>query len=58
MIYRIYKPQPPLEQFIDFFFYYQEFHAEHRMEKLLPDGSFDLLIDLTEQAPVIVKIKK
>ena len=48
MIYRIYKPGLPLSQFIDFFFYYEGFHAEHSMEKLLPDGSIDLLIDLTE----------
>lgn len=48
MIYRIYKPGLPLSQFIEFFFYYEGFHAEHSMEKLLPDGSIDLLIDLTE----------
>ena len=48
MIYRLYKPGFPLSQFIDFFFYYEEFHAAHCMEKLLPDGSIDLLIDLTE----------
>ena len=48
MIYRIHKPGLPLSQFIDFFFYYEGFHAEHSMEKLLPDGSIDLLIDLTE----------
>ena len=48
MIYRLYKPGLPLSQFIDFFFYYEGLHAEHCMEKLLPDGSIDLLIDLTE----------
>ena len=47
MIYRLHKPGLPLSQFIDFFFYYQELHTEHSMEKLLPDGSVDLLIDLT-----------
>ena len=48
MIYRLYKPGLPLSQFIDFFFYYDGHHAGHTMEKLLPDGSVDLLIDLTE----------
>ena len=48
MIYRIYKPGLPLSQFIDFFFYYDGVHLDHSMEKLLPDGSIDLLIDLTE----------
>ena len=48
MIYRLYKPDLPLSQFIDFFFYYDGFNAQHTMEKFLPDGSIDLLIDLTE----------
>ncbi|HJS54080.1 MAG TPA: helix-turn-helix transcriptional regulator [Chitinophagaceae bacterium] len=48
MIYRLYKPGLPLSNFIDFFFYFEGAHAEHRMEKLLPDGSVDLLIDLTD----------
>lgn len=48
MIYRIHIPQPPLSYFIEHFFYYDGFHAEHIMEKFLPDGSVDLLIDLME----------
>lgn len=48
MIYRLYKPGLPLSPFIDFFFYYDGHHAGYTMEKLLPDGSVDLLIDLTE----------
>lgn len=48
MIYRIHKPAFPLSQYIDFFFYYEGYSAGHAMEKLLPDGSVDLLIDLTD----------
>ena len=48
MIYRVHTPAQPLSQFIDFFFYYEGFHAKHAMEKFLPDGSIDLLIDLSE----------
>ena len=48
MIYRIHIPPPPLSNFIEHFFYYEGYHAEHKMEKFLPDGSMDLLIDLTE----------
>jgi AraC-like DNA-binding protein len=48
MIYRIHKPPQPLSCFIEHFFYYEGYQAEHRMEKFLPDGSMDLLIDLTE----------
>jgi len=45
MIYRLHTPALPLSQIIDFFFYYEGYHAEHTMEKVLPDGSIDLLID-------------
>jgi AraC-like DNA-binding protein len=48
MIYRIHIPTPPLSYFIEHFFYYEGHHVEHTMEKFLPDGSMDLLIDLTE----------
>lgn len=48
MIYRIQKPSAPLSPFIEFFFYYEGYHATHLMDKLLPDGSMDLLIDLTD----------
>ena len=48
MIYRMYKPAPPLSRFIDFFFYYEGHHVPHAMERFLPDGSIDLLIDLTD----------
>ena len=48
MIYRIHIPSPPLSFFIEHFFYYEGLHAEHTMEKFLPDGSVDVLIDLTE----------
>jgi AraC-like DNA-binding protein len=48
MIYRIHIPAPPLSHFIEHFFYYESYHATHKMEKFLPDGSMDLLIDLTE----------
>lgn len=48
MIYKIHIPVAPLSQFIDFFFYYEGYVAGHTMDKFLPDGSIDLLIDLTE----------
>ncbi len=48
MIYRIHIPVPPLSDFIEHFFYYEGFQADHQMEKFLPDGSMDLLIDLTD----------
>ena len=55
MIYRLHIPAPPLSQFIDFFFYYEGYQAAHTMEKLLPDGSVDLLIDLTDTPKKLYK---
>ncbi len=49
MIYRIHIPAAPLSFFIEHFFYYEGYQAEHIMDKFLPDGSMDLLIDLTEK---------
>jgi AraC-like DNA-binding protein len=48
MIYQIHLPLPPLSEFIEHFFYYEGYAAAHSMEKFLPDGSMDLLIDLTD----------
>lgn len=49
MIYRIHIPVPSLSPFMEHFFYYEGHYASHTMEKFLPDGSMDLLIDLTEK---------
>ncbi|MBL7738338.1 MAG: AraC family transcriptional regulator [Chitinophagaceae bacterium] len=48
MTYRIHIPPPPLSFFVEHLFYYEGYQAMHKMEKFLPDGSMDLLIDLTE----------
>ena len=48
MIYQLYIPAAPLSFFIEHFFYYEGYQAAHVMEKFLPDGSMDLLIDLTD----------
>jgi AraC-like DNA-binding protein len=48
MLYQIHIPAEPLSFYIEHFFYYEGYQAGHTMEKFLPDGSMDLLIDLTE----------
>jgi hypothetical protein len=53
MIYRIHKPGLPLSQFIDFSFTMTAIMPVIPMEKLLPDGAVDLLIDLTESPKII-----
>ena len=42
-------PGPPLGSFVEFFWYYDSWYPDHAMEKCLPDGSFELIINLQEQ---------
>lgn len=48
MIYRSHAPAPPLSHFIELLWYYEGLTSPHQREKLLPDGSMELVIDLTE----------
>ena len=46
MITQTYIPGFPLDQFIDFFFYYEGYAPSHSIERFLPDGNTELIIDL------------
>jgi hypothetical protein len=46
MISRIYRPVTPLSQFIEFFWFHKDLVSTHRMERVLPDGTFELVINL------------
>lgn len=46
-IYRI-APQPPLDHYIQWLWYYTDFQPDHEREHVLPDGGFDLIINLEE----------
>ena len=48
MIFCRYVPIEPLARFIDFFWFYDDYHPTHRREHVLPDGTFELVIDLRE----------
>lgn len=41
-------PVYPLNQFIEYFFHYEDMTVEYSKEKLLPDGAVELIINLTE----------
>lgn len=41
-------PAPPLNVFIEFLWIYDDFAPTHSKEKLLPDGSMELIIDLRD----------
>lgn len=50
MIYRLRVPSPPLSHFVENLWYYDDLIADHTREKLLPDASMELIIDLGEGA--------
>lgn len=46
MITQTYIPGFPLNQFIDYFFYYEGYNPSHSVDRFLPDGNVELIIDL------------
>ena len=41
-------PAPPLNQYVDLFWYYADLSPDHDREHVLPDGTFELIINLQE----------
>jgi AraC-like DNA-binding protein len=41
-------PAPPLNQFVELFWYYVDLIPDHAREHVLPDGTFELIINLQE----------
>jgi AraC-like DNA-binding protein len=48
MIYRRHVPAAPLSAFVEYLWFYDDYVPGHRKEKLLPDGTMELIIDLRE----------
>jgi AraC-like DNA-binding protein len=46
MITQTYIPRFPLNQFIDYFFFYEGYNPSHSFDRFLPDGNVELIIDL------------
>ena len=49
MISELRTPSYPLDQFIESYFYFNGVTLEHRLERYLPDGNVQLIIDLKEE---------
>lgn len=47
-IYHSYVPQPPLADFVDLFWLYEGYELPHAKERVLPDGSMELVINLRD----------
>jgi AraC-like DNA-binding protein len=48
MIYKRHVPVRPLNLFVEHLWFYDEYTSSHTKEKLLPDGTMELIIDLRE----------
>src|SRR5262245_12845265 len=48
MILRYHKPSSPLDQFVDHFVYYEGYNPEHRIDRFLPDGNTEIIIDFDD----------
>lgn len=53
MIFETYIPKFPLNQFIDCFIYYEGFNYEHSVDRFLPNGDTEILIDFNDQPQYI-----
>lgn len=53
MVFKTHIPSYPLNLFIDNFFYYEGFTPEHNIDRFLPDGNTEIIIDLTEDPKYI-----
>src|SRR5215813_1596528 len=47
-IFNFYKPRPPLSKFVDNFWLYEGYEPEHKTERILPTGTLELVINLTQ----------
>ena len=48
MVARTYIPGGPLGTFIESFYYYSGYTPDHSIDRFLPDGNIQLVIDLTD----------
>lgn len=53
MILKLFTPRPPLSEFVELFTFYSDFFPDHRIERLLPEGVVEMVVDLTEDAKFI-----
>ncbi|MEI2822819.1 MAG: AraC family transcriptional regulator [Chitinophagaceae bacterium] len=48
MTFELHIPSFPLNQFIESFIYYRDYDPTHRIDRFLPDGNVNVIIDLTD----------
>ncbi|MES1216781.1 MAG: AraC family transcriptional regulator [Bacteroidota bacterium] len=53
MIFEIHIPTYPLNQFVESFIYYRDYNPVHSVDRFLPDGNVNIVIDLTDHPKYI-----
>jgi AraC-like DNA-binding protein len=53
MILKTHIPRFPLSQFIDHFIYYEGYNPQHSIDRFLPDGHTEIIIDFDDQPKYI-----
>lgn len=53
MLLQVHIPTFPLHEFVDHFIYYEGFNPIHSMDRFLPDGNAEFIIELTDNAKSI-----
>jgi len=48
VLFRTYKPSPPLSEFVNVFWLYNSYHPPHKMGRVLSDGTMELIINLND----------
>lgn len=48
MIFEMHIPGYPLSQFVESFIYYRDYNPVHSIDRFLPDGNVNIVIDLTD----------
>ena len=48
MIQRLYIPHFPLSQFVEYFFFYEGISFEHKVDRFLPNGDTEIIIDFND----------
>jgi hypothetical protein len=48
MLFRWYKPSPPLSQFVENFWLYDGYSSPHFKERIFPSGTFEIVFNLRE----------
>ena len=56
MIFEVHIPAYPLNQFIESFIYYRDYNPVHSVDRFLPDGNINVVIDLTDYPKYIYAV--